>query len=215
MPYRSPAERGSRISSLALVVGLHGAAIAAALLAKSTIMMVPEPPIVDIYNVDPIDDPEPLPPPESEADVPSPAPYVTPNPVIRPQRPTIRDIDPIGDLAFVRPPPPQPPVTRDPAPPPPPVLIDARFASSMLGRLQPPYPAALLRAGIEGEVRVRVTIGPDGRVKRVEKIGAGHDAFFEATERHARRVWRFEPATRDGRPIESSQVHIVRFEIHG
>lgn len=214
MPYRSPSKTRSRASSLAIVIGLHGAAIAAALLAKSAGFVAPPDEILTAYNVPQIDEPNKLPPPpEPEAETPPARPAETTLTVTPPSRPQRPALPPIGSLIPGPPGPPQPPVTRDP--PPVPVLIDARFAASALGRLQPPYPPALIRAEIEGEVTVRVTIGPDGRVKRIDKISADHDAFFEATRRHALRVWRFEPATRDGRPIESAQVHTVRFEIRG
>jgi protein TonB len=62
-------------------------------------------------------------------------------------------------------------------------------------------------------VRLRLTIGADGRVKAVRRLAASSDAFWSATERHARARWRFRPATLDGRPIESSKVMTVFFRI--
>jgi protein TonB len=64
-------------------------------------------------------------------------------------------------------------------------------------------------------VRVRVTIGADGRVKAAEKVSATSDAFWRNTERQALTRWRFRPATVDGRPIESSKVLNVKFQLDG
>jgi protein TonB len=64
-------------------------------------------------------------------------------------------------------------------------------------------------------VRVRVTIGVDGRVRAVEQVSATSAAFYRATERQALRHWRFRPATLDGRPVESRLVLEVIFRLQG
>jgi protein TonB len=135
-----------------------------------------------------------------------------PTPIERPIR---------GPVVIDVPPPPQPfdlagnetipPPRIDP--PPPPVRTDAEFDPRFAGDLQPPYPPAEQRAQREGSVRLRLTIGADGRVKAVQRLAASSDAFWSATERHARSRWRFRPATLDGRPVESSKVMTVFFRI--
>lgn len=98
-------------------------------------------------------------------------------------------------------PPPEPVIT--------PVGTDRRFA----GDLQPPYPAALQRAEIEGVVTVRVQVGIDGRVTAVELVSADNPAFFVSTRDWALKRWRFKPATRDGAPVVAWITRTVRFEI--
>jgi protein TonB len=97
--------------------------------------------------------------------------------------------------------------------PPPPVRrgaeLDPRFASAV----QPQYPIAEQRAGRGGTVVIRVTIGPDGRVRAAERMSATSDAFWAAAERQALTRWRFRPATVDGRPVESSRVMTIHFRI--
>lgn len=93
---------------------------------------------------------------------------------------------------------------------PPPVRREAMILSA---NLQPPYPAAEQRLERGGTVRLRVQVGPDGRVISVERISATSDAFWAATQRHALARWRFRPATLDGRPVESSKVMTVTFRI--
>ena len=65
----------------------------------------------------------------------------------------------------------------------------------------------------DGRVRVRITIGADGRVTAIEQLSATHEAFWRATQRQAMSRWRFRPATVDGRPIASTMVMTVTFRI--
>ncbi len=204
----------------ALVVAGHAAALSALVMIKGP-EIIPSPfrPTL-IHNVLPTPPAEP-PPPE-------------PEPVRKmeqlPQQPTRIDrIEPIID-PIVR----GPVVTADPLPPlrprtlPPgtgttatplpdpvvePVRIEARIDPKYAHALQPPYPASEQRAQREGEVRIRVTIGADGRVKAVERLSATTDAFWSTAERHARARWRFQPATVDGRPVESQKVMTLQFRL--
>jgi len=98
-----------------------------------------------------------------------------------------------------------------PTPTPAPVLtgpsVDPRYARD----LQPLYPAGEQRAGREGLVTLRVLVGTDGRVLRVERVSAASDAFFAATERQALGKWRFRPATQGGVAVEAWRTMTVRF----
>lgn len=98
-------------------------------------------------------------------------------------------------------------------PPTPPVLVDARVDPRFARDLQPPYPAALMREEVEGTVTVRVRIGTDGRVLALEGVRSDHEGFLAATRAWALRHWRFQPATRDGVPIEAWRTMTVRFTI--
>jgi protein TonB len=82
------------------------------------------------------------------------------------------------------------------------------------GDLQPPYPTAEQRLEREGRVVIRVTIGTDGRVKAAQKVSATSDAFYTATERHARARWRFRPATVDGQAVETTKTLTVVFRLN-
>ena len=55
------------------------------------------------------------------------------------------------------------------------------------------YPAVLKSKGIGGTVQLRVTVKPDGAVKKIEVLG-GSAALAEAATESVRR-WRFEPAS--------------------
>lgn len=108
---------------------------------------------------------------------------------------------------------PEPAPLPAPEPVKPPVIVGAQIAS--MSALQPPYPSDMIRSQTEGRVVVRVLIGPDGRVKQVEKVSATNDSFYGAVERQAMGRWRFKPATRDGAPFEQWKTMSLRFELNG
>jgi len=95
-----------------------------------------------------------------------------------------------------------------------PVIVGARLSTRYADRFQPAYPPGQLRLEREGEVSVRVLVGTDGRVKRIELIEAPHEDFWKATRKQALSKWRFTPETRDGTPYESWITLKVRFEIN-
>lgn len=94
-----------------------------------------------------------------------------------------------------------------------PVQIGALPDPRFLRDRQPPYPPGMQRLEREGSATVRVLIGADGRVKRVERVTADDDAFYFVTARQALARWRFKPATRDGVPVETWLVQTVRFTL--
>lgn len=203
-----------RPGGLALVICMHAAVFAALVLVKTSVEAGVLP-ITRVFDV-------PLPRPKEET---PPEPQRQP-----PQQPTSLDtVRPIVDTDVPRPTVPDPPMPplppipetgreialADGTPdlPPPPVRIEAQVDPRYAGDLQPPYPPSEESAQREGVVRVRITIGADGRVKAVARLSATSDAFWRATERHALARWRFRPATLDGRPIESSKVMNLYFRI--
>jgi protein TonB len=214
--------RKMRPGAAAIVVLMHGAALTALLMAKG---FVPSPNDIfietKVIDIDEPDPPPPPPPPRTErtreqatniTTVPRPTPV--PSPFQLPPAPPAPPPDPGAvsshrDVAGIVE---QPPAPLPPAPPPPapPVRRDAVMIS---GDLQPPYPTSEQRAEREGTVVIRVTVGPDGRVKATEKVRATSDAFYEATERHARARWRFRPATVDGQPTEARKTLTVHFRL--
>ena len=107
-----------------------------------------------------------------------------------------------GGLSF------DPPLTGDPAP-----SLTQAMMTTRAGDIQPPYPAALQRAEIEGSVTVRLDIASDGRVVGVTLLNADDPAFFAATRDWAMKHWRFKPATRDGTAIATTLVKRVVFRI--
>jgi protein TonB len=197
---------GSR-SGLVIVAALHVAAFTALALSKGPQF------IRDVGGpivITPIPIPDPPPP------NPDPPP---PQPESRLTTPPISDPLPIPD-AFPHHDPDPFPHVPDPGPagtgyaeavrPQLPTPAIRREAEILAVNLQPPYPTDEQR---DGSVRLRVSIGPDGRVTAVERISATSSAFWRVTERQALSRWRFRPATLGGRPIASSKVMTVIFRL--
>ncbi len=200
----------------ALVVALHAAALGAVLLVKGPAIIGPDYGPIEIFNVPNPPEPDPLPPePQPRPPIVRPSSIETVIPVVAP--PVDRDVvlgsldpappfDGLGNGPVVAPP-------ADPPAPPTPVRREAEIDSNFAAAFRPPYPPSELRAQRDGVVRLRVTIGADGRVRAVQRISATSDAFWAAAERQARTRWRFRPATVDGRPVESTKVLTLRFRI--
>ena len=94
-------------------------------------------------------------------------------------------------------------------------LSQSLFPAQADTPFRPTTVAAMLRgqAQAQGDVRVRVTIGTNGRVIAVQMLSATSDAFWRVTERQALTRWRFRPATVDGRPVESTKLMNLHFQI--
>lgn len=75
---------------------------------------------------------------------------------------------------------------------------------------RPSYTEAARAAGIEGRVRLRVHIGADGEIARVEVLdGLGHGLDEAAVD--SVRTARFEAGTACGRGVETNVVLSIRF----
>ena len=209
------AEKRRSPISLVAVIGLHASALGAVLLYGTTTFLRQEENRLVMVDIKPPPPPpvNPPPPPRTEPQAslqPTVAPTivqpVTPTitaPVTQPvinQQPVIQT-RPIEIAAVVRPVIPEP-VRRG-------AEVDSRYRDA----LQPPYPSDRIRAEQEGRVRVRITIGPDGRVSAIEQISSTHDSFWRVTERQALTRWRFRPATVDGRPVVSTMMFTVTFRL--
>ena len=208
-------QKSVRPGGLALVIAMHAAVFAGLVLLKTTVEAgaSPNTRIFDVRVPQPKENPPPEPEREQPRQQPSQIEIVPPIVPTQTQGPVI----PVREL---------PPVQFDSRPgpelalndgtpdlPPPPVRVEAQFDPRFAADLQPPYPPSEEAAQREGRVRIRLTIGADGRVKAVQRLSATSDAFWRATERHALSRWRFRPATVDGRPVESSKVMNLTFRI--
>lgn len=76
-----------------------------------------------------------------------------------------------------------------------------RVDASWDGNTPPPYPRMALRMGDQGEVRLDVRVGIDGRVLDVRLRQSSGSALLDHTAIDTVRRWRFKPATVDGRPV--------------
>lgn len=209
-------ERRRSPASLVAVIGLHAAALGAVIAFGTTTFLPPDRSGLKIITIRP----------EPPVPQPDPPPRPNPNPPRQIDQLTAprTDAPPIGPTTSQETP---PRTYQEPTTPPgptrlaentvptvpPPVRRAASVDPNYRDALQPPYPRPMLDAQRDGSVRVRITIGTDGRVSAIERLSSSDDAFWRVTERQARGRWRFRPATVDGRPIESTMVMTVTFRI--
>jgi protein TonB len=79
------------------------------------------------------------------------------------------------------------------------------------------YPPDAQARSITGDCRVVVKVGADGRIREIASVtcdqpGVGFEEFIR---RNAPREFRFEPAIRDGAPVESEFVFTHEFRLRG
>ena len=78
----------------------------------------------------------------------------------------------------------------------------------------PPYPAESIHAREEGRVLLAVTIGADGAVSRASVFKpSGHPRLDDAASQYVKDHWRWQPATRSGKPVASDTRVSVNFKL--
>ncbi len=157
------------------------------------------------------------PPPERAEQEPPPVPETPPEPTPPP---------PAADLSPLLPSP--PPLDLPAALPPSGVTLPAPAGSGLpdalpaaaldrppavLVRLQPEYPLAAREGLVEGYVRVRFLVTPDGRAERVTVVEARPPGVFERAVLDALPAWRFQPGLLAGRAVPAWMETTVRFEL--
>ena len=75
---------------------------------------------------------------------------------------------------------------------------------------EPPYPDGARRRRVSGEVMLQVLVKLDGSTEVLGVIKSGCRACVETARRHARK-YRWEPALKDGQPVEAVGVITVTF----
>lgn len=213
-PVPAFAERKRYPRALILIVAGHAALIAAVMMAKMDLPQPFRPPVIKVELI-----PEPKAPPEFPPE-PRPAPEPGRSIIDKPVAlvPIPSDSGPLVDTSPIPLPDPGPVIGPSPRPSrdvvarPIPVRTGPRFATPD-SRLRPPYPPHKLRNGEEAALRLRLSIDERGRVTAVEPVGRADPAFLGAARRHLIAHWRYQPATEDGRPVATSTVITLRFEL--
>ncbi len=220
MPTYAPvpafAERTRYPRALVIIVAGHAALIGAVMMAKMDLPRTLVPPVTTVELIPEPNDPPPNPPEPQVAREP-----VTPmidKPVVLVPIPLERgpavDVTPIPipepGFGIAKSTQPQPPLGVVPKPVP--VRTGPRFATPD-SRLRPPYPPHKLHSGEEAALRLRLGIDARGRVTAVEPVGNADSAFLAAARRHLIAHWRYQPATEGGRPVASSTVITLRFQL--
>ena len=81
--------------------------------------------------------------------------------------------------------------------------------------LKPPYPESKILSEEEATLQLRLTISDAGRVTAVDPVGAADRVFLDAARRYLIAHWRYQPATEDGRAVNSSVVISLHFQLDG
>jgi protein TonB len=81
-----------------------------------------------------------------------------------------------------------------------------------LVRVEPQYPPQAARRGLEGWVHVRFTITTAGTVEGAEVVKSSH-GMFERAALEAVGKWKYQPQTKDGKPVEAQSETVLRFEM--
>lgn len=81
-------------------------------------------------------------------------------------------------------------------------------------RVEPYYPVALRRSGVEGTAILRIVVRADGSVGRVEVVDSTHPAFSVAAM-DAVTQWRYAPAIRMGEAVDATREVRVEFWKNG
>lgn len=78
----------------------------------------------------------------------------------------------------------------------------------------PPYPPVARRLGEEGTVQLRIAIDASGAIRGVDIVKtSGHDRLDQAAANWVAHHWRYRPATKDGKPVASSVLADVKFDL--
>lgn len=211
-------------TALALIIGAHAAGLAVLVSARMDVGPVADFTPTIIENIPLPDEPLPPPPPPPE---PQPAPRTqTPQPSHLDLPPPVIDVPVAGPAVDLGPAPTEivpdirpvieaplgKPVIVDPPKPAPPVRIAANL-NTPADLLRPPYPESRRQQEVEAALRLRLSIDERGRVTAVEPVGAADPEFLASARRHLIRHWRYKPATEDGRPVPSTLVITLRFQL--
>jgi TonB family protein len=92
-------------------------------------------------------------------------------------------------------------------------VIDAAAALKLTRSVKLVYPESALERGTEGWVDLTFTVRADGSVANVSVAAAEPAGIFEQAAMSAVRRWRYQPVTRDGRPVDQRAKLHLRFTI--
>ena len=207
-----PGREGTHPRMLLLIVAGHVLAIGAVMLAKSEIATRPDVPTV-IIDIPPLADPPTNPEPRPRAD-PRPSHATTPQPQM--PIPTFDNygiefrsipLEPANGIGTGTLP------LQPPFVPPHEIIRHGAQIATAEGRLRPPYPEIKQMLGEEATLTLKLSIDASGHVTAVEPIGGADRAFLASARKHLLGVWRFTPATEDGKPVPSTKVITLHFEL--
>ena len=82
-----------------------------------------------------------------------------------------------------------------------------------LVRINPQYPRNELLAGVEGCVKVRFTVEPDGSVSSPKVVESKPPRVFDSSALRAIKKWKFKPKVVNGIAVSQDGTQIIEFKL--
>lgn len=199
----------ARITAIAGVIALHGAALMLLMMPMAPPQALPEEDVVIPFFDFPrhVEPPPPPPPPPTIRHFET-RPNVAPTPIPVEQPPVV---DLVGeDVAPPYDPNPDTAIAIETTPP---VVGPIRADSLEYASAPPPaYPRDAMARRIEGTVILEVLVGVDGVPLDVRvQTSSGNHSLDEAARKHILKKWKFKPATQDGHAVQAVGLVPVKF----
>jgi protein TonB len=110
---------------------------------------------------------------------------------------------------------PPPAATAPPPPPTPAAPVGETRDATIVRQVPPDYPPEAFRKRQEGWVELEFTVGVDGKVTNLQVARAQPSHVFDREATRAMQQWTFQPALKDGKPVESRLKRRVNFVLGG
>ena len=82
-----------------------------------------------------------------------------------------------------------------------------------LVRINPQYPRNELLAGVEGWVKVRFTVEPDGSVSSPRVVQSKPPRVFDSSALRAIKKWKFKPKVVNGVAVQQDGTQVIEFKL--
>ena len=212
----TPVERRPHPNAMLAIIAIHVGVAALIMSAKMDLPPMIRGTPIHIFTVPP--PPAPPPPTPPSTTVQQPQSTQTTITKVDPIAPIPHPTDPVGPAVSQGDPQPMAQVAMNIPVYHPPVHNPVRRGAALLTSgddLKPPYPSSKLLTEEEAVLTLRLSIDERGRVVGVEPVGKTDPVFLAAARRHLLAHWRYRPASEDGRPLASSAVITLRFQLDG
>lgn len=83
--------------------------------------------------------------------------------------------------------------------------------SNVIKRVAPKYPTAAAKNGIEGRVKMQITINAEGQVENIEVVESHPAGVFDKVAMEAMSQWVFKPIFIDGEPATAEFLQTLVF----
>ncbi len=93
-------------------------------------------------------------------------------------------------------------------------LVPPGFDAAYLHNPKPSYPRAAVRMGLEGEVRIEVLVGADGKPRGLTLAQSSGHAVLDEAALETVATWRFVPARRGGEAVAARVEVPIRFKLN-